>query len=495
VTSLKTLAAGGFVVLLLFCAAVPIAYAGTATYSATTGLRFDAAPGEANSVVITLNATPNQMDILDQAGTLAVTAGAGCAPAPHNSRIARCVLTGNRVTTITLGDLDDRFTPAGGGQMPDLFVFGGDGVDTISGGTGFDRLVGDGGDDAINASLGNDQVEGGPGNDRLAGGINADTLLGQDGNDVLFSDQGNDSFDGGAGTDTVDYSGELGPRSVQVSIDDVANDVVVENGTPRDAGDNVRTSVENVVGTGGGDTIVGSDQPNRLDGAGGDDRLRGDASAAASARPLPRSITVRIVFFDDRLFGGPGADFLAGGPGGDLLDGGTGGDRLKGEAGNDSLRAVDGEADAPLSCGDDGDELDEDLRDPQSPADCETVTFGEVREGRHVVLPRRSLRAAADGTVPVRLACPRGSGVRSCAGTLRLRLLGGARATAAATAAFSVPTGSAATLRVPLTAAERATLRRFGVAVARLTAREPRGRNGRARVTVVTLLLRNAPGS
>jgi Ca2+-binding RTX toxin-like protein len=151
-----------------------------------------------------------------------------------------------------------------------LFIFT-NGADSISGG---------GGNDALDGGLGDDTLMGGPGNDRLIGGpgpvaptTDADTLI------------------GGGGIDTADYSvtSVVNPFSrssaVNVSLNNVNND-----GGPGEA-DNVRTDVENVIGTNLADTLTGSAANNRLDGRGGGDRLVG-------------------LLGSDKLFGGSGPDTL-----------------------------------------------------------------------------------------------------------------------------------------------------------------------------------------
>jgi Ca2+-binding RTX toxin-like protein len=132
------------------------------------------------------------------------------------------------------------------------------------------------GDDTINLALSvklNATLDGGNGKDKLHGGGGIDTFI------------------GGPDTDFVDYSDS--PVGVAVSLDGIAND-----GPTRT--ENVRTDVENVIGSAFADTIVGSAQPNVLVGNGGSDTLRGNAGR-------------------DVLIGGAGADTLDGGADDDLL--------------------------------------------------------------------------------------------------------------------------------------------------------------------------------
>ena len=110
---------------------------------------------------------------------------------------------------------------------------------------------------------------------------------------------------GGPGVDKADYWDAL--TGIDVTLDDVAND-----GAPAE-GDNVGTTIENVLGGRFNDTIQGD----------------GDANG---------------------LVGGLGADTLKGAPGPDVITGGSGMDILVGGAGADQLHAVDGTQDT-LLCG------------------------------------------------------------------------------------------------------------------------------------------------
>ena len=70
---------------------------------------------------------------------------------------------------------------------------------------------------------------------------------------------------------------------MNVSLDGIANDGAAGEG------DNVATTVEQVLGGSGGDTLTGNGAANTLDGRGGGDTIRGGAG-------------------NDTLIGGTGAD-------------------------------------------------------------------------------------------------------------------------------------------------------------------------------------------
>ena len=176
----------------------------------------------------------------------------------------------------------------------------GSGNDKVTGNAVANRLVGGAGNDELWGSGGDDVLEGGLGTDRLEGGLGADRLL------------------GGAGMDTVSYSG---------SDEAVTVDLEAGIGKRGHAEGDVIVDVENVMGSGYRDMLVGDDSANRLSGAGGNDRLSGRGGddvleGGAGA---------------DQLFGDTGKDELRGEDGNDVLEGGAGADRLEGGLGSDTV--------------------------------------------------------------------------------------------------------------------------------------------------------------
>lgn len=232
---------------------------------------------------------------------------------------------------------------------------GGAGPDQFDGGDGADRMRGFGGNDTIRGGAGNDpDINGGDGSDQLSGDDGDDTIYGGAGNDSedggngddLFggsdADAGADDIHGGPGTDKLDLDAHA--TGATITLDDAADD-----GVPGE-GDNVHSDIENVYGTRGGDTIIGSAAGNVLDGGFGPDTIRGgagDDTITGNTEP-------------DALFGEAGNDTLYGGDGDDKVDGGPGTDSLYGDysscsgfgcaGGNDQIFARDGEADA-VNCG------------------------------------------------------------------------------------------------------------------------------------------------
>lgn len=195
-------------------------------------------------------------------------------------------------------------------------VDGGTGADSIDGGDGNDSLSGGSGtfDDTILGGAGNDTIDGGDGNDSLSGGTGNDTILAGTGNDTILGDIGADSIDGGAGVDVVDHS---------ASGSGVTVNLATGTGSGGTAAGDSYTGIENVAGSGHGDTLTGDGSANVLSGNGGNDLIDGGLG-------------------NDSLYGGNDSDTLLGGDGSDLIMGDAGNDTLNGGAGNDTLTGGDG---------------------------------------------------------------------------------------------------------------------------------------------------------
>lgn len=246
----------------------------------------------------------------------------------------------------------------------DDIVVARDGNDLIDGGDGCDRLVGGAGNDVLIGGACNDALIGGDGDDSLDGGAGDDTLFGDAGRDVITGGEGNDTaydgigadvvelgndddlmmvthdtdadyFNGGAGTtDTISYAnvGAGAPNvGVVVDLDAGTAKIVTTGGTvapvvpatvvsdasnpnpavavPDIDGTNPAAVVdtiadfENVIGSGGADTIHGDGQDNVITGGGGADELDGRAG-------------------DDKFVAtvGDGSDVIDGGDGNDTID-------------------------------------------------------------------------------------------------------------------------------------------------------------------------------
>ena len=221
---------------------------------------------------------------------------------------------------------------------------GGDDVITVAattprrawlfGEAGADKLTGGAGDDQLRDDLGLDELRGGDGVDDLldCAGEN-DLLLGEAGDDIIRTCGGSKQLIGGPGDDFLSANVGSGARvdmvggdgvdegilfaqnvsawlDVSVSLDDQPNDGPAGNTS------NMRSDVENIMTTGGSDTITGSAGPN----------------------------TIRSDAYSDGYGFGPTEG------GNDTIDPGGGADRVYAGGGDDAIMSRDQVADA-INCG------------------------------------------------------------------------------------------------------------------------------------------------
>ena len=125
----------------------------------------------------------------------------------------------------------------------------------------------------------------------LTGTSGADLLSGLGGDDILIGLGGDDTLNGGSGNDTASYAEQT--VALQIRLNTTAAQAT-------GAGNDKLSSIENLIGGSGNDTLTGNDPANRLDGGDGNDLLNGAA----------------------------GGDVLIGGRGQDILSGGSGADRF-----------------------------------------------------------------------------------------------------------------------------------------------------------------------
>ncbi|EEW58229.1 hemolysin-type calcium-binding protein [Ruegeria sp. TrichCH4B] len=199
----------------------------------------------------------------------------------------------------TTGTNDD-VVEAGAGNDT---VRSGSGNDHIEGGAGDDALYGETGNDSIYGWFGNDTLEGGTGDDVMDGGTDDDSLVGGSGRDTLAGGKGNDTLEGGDGSDkfnfwavdfgndTViggensddDYGDELsfGPLSSDLTVDLTQGAGGASNGESGVVTDGTNTinfsEIERLRTGTGDDSILGSDQDDRIDANAGADTV--DAGA------------------------------------------------------------------------------------------------------------------------------------------------------------------------------------------------------------------------
>ena len=263
--------------------------------------------------------------------------------AVHGSAFADTLSGNDGADSIGGGAGDDRIDGRGG---DDLLV-GGAGADTLIGGAGFDSADYSGSGGAVTVDLvagtgigGDAQGDRLQGVERLIGSGFDDVLTGDGFDNVLVGGAGADRLTGGGGIDTADYS----------TSSAAVNAVLGGTGSGGDAQGDVLTGIENLVGSGFDDVLVGDGAVNALSGGAGNDRLVGNGGAdrldggagndiadfstrasavAADLAAGTASDGVSLIAieglvgsaFDDVLNGDAGDNWLVGGKGADLING------------------------------------------------------------------------------------------------------------------------------------------------------------------------------
>lgn len=236
------------------------------------------------------------------------------------------------------------------------------------------------------------ELPGTPGGDVLLGGQDNENIRGFRGDDILFGGDGDDSLDGGIGDDRLEggpgwdsYDGGPGTDTLTFSISDGPANVDLQGGSVISAGNyEFVQEVENVTGSVFGDTLMGDDHDNVLNGNAGLDLLAGglgddildggrdgayaswagdeggvavDLAAGSAAEwdgGHDRLINIAGAIgsdFADTMLGDPAANRLEGGDGNDLLNGRGGADILVGGSGADTLHGGAGNDTADYSGG------------------------------------------------------------------------------------------------------------------------------------------------
>jgi Ca2+-binding RTX toxin-like protein len=179
------------------------------------------------------------------------------------------------------------------GTIHDDVIHGNGGNDLICSWTGNDTIYGDAGDDSLWGNKGDDVLYGGPGQDKLGGLQGCDDLYGGSGSDSLLPGYGGypgsgctGYVSGGPGADFIhvaqpsenDYNGGPGWDRISfrtagpLTIDLAAGTYDLAGYWPASG---AALSFERVLGTWYGDTIFGTEGPNRLAGGRGDDTIHG----------------------------------------------------------------------------------------------------------------------------------------------------------------------------------------------------------------------------
>jgi Ca2+-binding RTX toxin-like protein len=255
-------------------------------------------------------------------------------------------------------------------------IRGTDRRDVISGEGGRDRIYGLGGNDLICGGDGGDRIEGGRGNDVILGLDDVDRLYGGGGDDRVFGGNSGDHVHGGYGDDEL-HTGAVYPVRgyPDYVFVDPGNDLLVGGhdqsilnaiGAPRGveidmlAGtisgmgrDRVTSRFGVIIGSDHADRITGSEEPDLIDPAWGNDVVQGAGGVDWITDNEPGRDVIRGGAGDDHLTVSGRGSRAFGGPDGDTFDaddhaaayGGYGDDwaiprgdsTFDGDAGTDSL--------------------------------------------------------------------------------------------------------------------------------------------------------------
>jgi hypothetical protein len=399
------------------------------------------APGPFRSLDITLdNLGSDQVQCIDHSDPN----GDVCVAQPSSNPTVQVTADlGPSNGVFTVQTLDNASNPCPSGTEPSLIfldpilnIHGGFGDDQVSGGPLDDTLDGDLGNDVLRGENGNDTLDGDPGNDHLDGGGGNDILRGDTGNDTLLGGTGNDllladSVDGSDAADTL--SGGPGFDTVDYRVRTCSMTITIGDGAANDG-----CAAEH-------DNIIDTDQ--FLSGSG-----------------------------NDHITGANAPEVIDSGPGNDFIDGGGGSDDLRGGPGDDTIFAVDGVPDK-ISCGSGNDAAVIDLKDTlvlteeRTPVgntfavpDCESVTRQAINDSPPGRPLRRPVRLRFS-TAAVRFRCPQNS-KPGCRGRLLLSDLYRPKHELASTH-YALRLDTTTTIRVPLTRAAFAELRRSRHALVR----------------------------
>ncbi len=295
-------------------------------------------------------------------------------------------LDGNSIANLAVADVNggvalnigsSALTTTQIGNWDNDTLLGGLGNDTLIGGLGDDVLDGGDGIDTasytednagvvVNLSLATDQAVGTvSGTDQLSsieniiGGSGVDTLTGDSNNNVLDGGLGDDVLNGGAGNDTASYAEDSAGVVVNLSF---ATDQAV--GTV--SGIDQLSSIENIIGGSGVDTLTGDSNNNIFEGGGGAQDIIDGGAGLDTASYVSSGAGVSVNLFNgetgqtgdaagdiltrienltgsdfndvfvgqgqnNTLSGGGGLDILTGGMAIDILFGGSGDDMLYGD--------------------------------------------------------------------------------------------------------------------------------------------------------------------
>jgi Ca2+-binding RTX toxin-like protein len=196
----------------------------------------------------------------------------------------------------------------------------------------------------VNGTSGNNVLDDTQGWTHVIAGAGNDTIVAT--GEFFLEDPNVDIFNGGAGEDTVSYvngswDGMSGIDALGVDVDLAAQGAWRKWAGGSLVARDTLIDIENVIGSGGHDTLRGNDLSNKLWGNGGDDLIFGrggnDYLFGGDGNDQAWGGTG-----NDYVFGDQGNDILWGNDGNDTVDGGSGNDAMYGNDGNDTLHASAG---------------------------------------------------------------------------------------------------------------------------------------------------------
>jgi Ca2+-binding RTX toxin-like protein len=186
--------------------------------------------------------------------------------------------------------------------------------------------------------------------ENIRAGSGNDTLSGNDVDNVFYGGLGIDNINGRGGQDTIDYSDTT--QGVLVRLQGSSGIInLPAQGTGPEIGTDNFTSIENVWGGSGADTLYGSDEQNVMRGNGGADTIYGSLNVdSLDGGPGTDTLNYALAFGDENInlqlgaaFGYYGLDALYGfenvvsGIGDDTLAGNSSDNVLDGSGGIDTL--------------------------------------------------------------------------------------------------------------------------------------------------------------
>lgn len=256
-------------------------------------------------------------------------------------------------------------------------------------GLGYDINAGDG-DNQVTAGAGNDSIVSGNGDSTLDGGAGNDTIVAGDGDNVINGGTGNDLIIVGTGNNVInggqnDTANGASRDSDTISYINVSQSVFVDLRAGRTWWDSLNGSttkdtlsnIENIVGSGSNDHLIGDQNANYILGGNGDDTIEGIANTGSAGDTLDGgsgnnntlsyinatgSVTVTLGNGDAKGSGTVGSsptddlyhfthiigsataiNNITGNDANNLIQGGAANDTLNGGAGDDTLHGGDGD--------------------------------------------------------------------------------------------------------------------------------------------------------